>query len=74
MFTLTTTQGVWHQCHSVETRNAAFAHLLFEQVLDIDIEPSCTHTAKGFLIEFVADAAERDAAIEEATRRVGGIA
>lgn len=69
MFTLTTQTNVWHPCHRVETRDADFAHLLYEQALEIDIEPEFERLRNGaFAVEFVADNALCDAAITDAIR------
>lgn len=70
-YTLTTQTGCWHPCHRVETRDAHFAHLLFEQALSIDIEPDFERTRKGFVVEFVSALGDCHTAIQNALSLAG---
>ncbi len=44
-----------HQSNTVTTPDANLAHALYEQALNIDIEPGFAQTASGYVIEFIAE-------------------
>ena len=67
MYTLTShTTQMGHRAHTVATQNRDFAVALYEQALNIDIEPDFAASDGTYVIEFIADDADCQAALADA--------
>lgn len=65
LFTLasdTTRTGI--RSHVVTTTNSSLANALYEQVLNIDIEPEISNRKSSFVVEFIATDADCHEALQ----------
>lgn len=58
-----------HRCHVLQTASVTLANYLFEQALELFIEPNFERTESGFVVEFIGTDADRDTAIAMATAK-----
>lgn len=71
MFTLTSTDTLMgHRAHTVTTTGRDFAFAIFEQALEVDIEPDFSQKKGTFTIEFICNDAEAFAAIQTAQNAI----